>query len=262
MLTLLRACLIFALCFAGALHIQSQSNPPANACGLPLEGDLRQDTTYTLTANCQLTGSLQLQGSVSITIEGKGYTITGRDQHEELFIVYDNATLTVKNATLDGTGVRRGQVIDALGTLTLTDVTMRNAFRSPAVRLPGTGTFTNVLFEDNNALVYGGEKTASAIHIHQVGTATVTNAVFRGNYGGGGAVVIHKSGSDSGNLTTNGCLSFAGNVPYDIQNRAAASNWTQNHSGDCSGTIGNGHPANTSPPAMLSCGIPGKGNLD
>ena len=250
--------LFVACCFRAA----SQSNPTPTSCGLPAEGDLRQDVTYTLSANCQLTGSLQLQLSVTVTVLGKGFTITGRDQHEALFIVYENATLTIQNATLDGTNIRRGQLIDAVGTLTLTNVTMRRSYRSSAVRLPGTGTFTNVLFEDHNAVIYGGEKTASALHIHQAGTATVTNAVFRGNYGGGGAVVIHKSGSNSGSLTTNGCLSFAGNVPYDIQNRGAVSKWTKNHSGDCSGTIGNGDAAVTSPPAMLSCGIPGRGNLD
>ena len=259
---LLRAFSLLFLCLVCALRGESQSNPTPGACGLPAEGSIYQNVTYELKANCQLTGSLQLQLSVTVTVEGKGFTISGRDQHEELFIVYDNATLTIEDATLDGTNTRRGQMIDALGTLTLTDVTMRKSYRSSAVRLPGTGTFTNVLFEDHNAAIYGGEKTASALQIHHLGTATITNGVFRGNYGGGGAIVIAKSGSNTGSLTTKGCLSFAGNVPYDIQNRGSASDWTQNHSGDCSGTTGNGHPAVTSPPAMLGCGIPGVGNLD
>ena len=251
------ALLIFNLC--AAPNAQSQSNPPVTTCGLPAEGNLQVNTTFTMTANCQLTGSLDLQLTTEITINGAGFTISGRDQNEDLFWVTDNAKLTINSATLDGTGVRRGQVLTANGTLVLNDVTMRNAYRGPFIYLTGTGTFTRVLFENNDAVVYGMTKSPSALHVRPTATATVTNAVFRGNQRGGGAITIDKDTNNTGSLTTAGCLTFSGNAPYNIQNRSAT--WTKNHSGECAGTIGNSHAAVESPPALLACGIPGRGNL-
>ena len=113
---------------------------------------------------------------------------------------------------------------------------------------------------DNDVVTYGKNGAPSALQIRATATATITNAVFRGNYGGGGAVTVESDTNNTATLTTNGCLSFSGNIPYNLQNRSAT--WTKNHSGACTGTIGNSASADISNPALLACGIPGRGNLN
>ena len=130
-----RALTQIALFLCCALPAQAQTNPPVASCGLPAEGVIRLDVTYTLTANCQLTGVLNLNvlEKPTVTVNGAGFTITGRDQHESFFFITEGSTLTVNNATLDGELRRRASIIDARGTVNLNDVTVRRAYRGPSV---------------------------------------------------------------------------------------------------------------------------------
>ena len=89
------------------------------------------------------------------------------------------------------------------------------------------------------------------------GSATVTlnDAVFRNHRVGGGAIVVQGSGS----LTATGCLSFSGNIPYDV-----VGTWTDNREGACTDEdkVGNGDSATITAPAVLPCGLPAPGSLD
>ena len=247
---------LFAL--FGAPLAQSQTLLP---CGLPAEANIVSgDVSYTMSANCQLTGQISILNDAKVTVNGGGYTITGRDQNDLFFYASDNAALVINNATLDGKGVRRSQLVDVRGTLEMTKVSIRNASNGPPVYLTGTGELEDVLFENNDPSAYGKARSASALRLNG-GRATVKKAVFRDNYGGGGAITVEVLNTLVGSLTTEGCLLFSGNVPYDVQVKTGAS-WTKSHSGTCTGTIGNGDQAVIAEPAMTACGMPARGNLD
>ena len=79
----------------------------------------------------------------------------------------------------------------------------------------------------NTSYLYG-PGNGSGVNISE-GAVTMTNAVVRNNVYAGGALVTH-----TGSLTTNGCLTFSGNLPYNV-----AGSWTDNSTGACSGTIAN-----------------------
>ena len=236
---------------------QSQTLLP---CGLPAEHNfVSGDVSYTMSANCQLTGQISILNDAKLTVNGGGYTITGRDEYDLFFYVSDNATLVINNATLDGQGIRRSQLVDVRGTVEMTKVTVRKGSNGPPVYLAGTGDFTDVLFENNDPSAYGKARSGSALRVAG-GTATVEKAVFRDNYGGGGAITVENWASNTGSLTTKGCLLFSGNVPYDVQVKSGS--WTKSHSGTCTGKIGNGHNAVIAAPALTACGLPARGNLD
>ena len=246
---------LIALCCPPAT--QSQTLLP---CGLPAEWNIVSgQVTYTMTGDCQLTGQISVLNDAELTVNGGGYTITGRDRFDAFFYASDNATLEINNATLDGKGLRRSNMVDVRGTLEMTKVTVRNAWHGPPVYLVGTGDFEDVLFENNDPSAYGKARSGSALRLNG-GTATVKKAVFRDNYGGGGAITVETLGSLVGSLTTKGCLLFSGNVPYDVQVKSGS--WTKSHSGPCTGKIGNGHDAVIAAPVTTACGLPARGNLD
>lgn len=111
-----------------------------------------------------------------------------------------------------------------------------------------------MLVENTNFSSYGYDSTAnaSALEIRDSATATLTHTVFRGNLFGNGAL---NNKSSTASLTTNGCLTFAGNAPVNVRG-----NWTDNSAGPCTGTIGNGDDTVVLP-QVSSCGLPLSGIL-
>lgn len=227
------------------------------ACGLPAAGRIFTTVTYTLTADCTQTGALTTSGGITVTINGGGHTITAGNgiTTAHLISIIITTTMNLNQVTVDGNGEEFANLIAVGGHLAADDVTFRGNENGVHVNVDGTATLTDVLFEGNQTDAYSLGGNASALNVSSSGGAvTITDGVFRNNDDGGAAISVNQSGS--GSVTTNGCLTFSGNVPYNVYG-----SWTDNSTGTCTGTIGNGGTA-TSPPALLACGLPGAGNLD
>ena len=213
--------------------------------------------TYTLTANCTQTGEL-IVSDTPVTINGAGYIIqpSGGFADTALLTLGTGTTLNLNSRTIDGLSINIPTLITTAGGAFNADrVTFRGSYGSN-LNVDGDATLTNVLFEGNVSQAFHSGGNASALNVSSFGGAvTVTNAVFRDNYDGGGAIVVNPAGS--GSVTTNGCLTFSGNIPYNV-----FGTWTDNSTGACSGVIGNGGTAVIPPPERLPCGLPGAGHLD
>ncbi|MCY4146958.1 MAG: LysM domain-containing protein [Chloroflexi bacterium] len=189
-----------------------------------------------------------------MTINGGGHTI--RMDGDELSIISGpRAILNLNNVTINGNFKSHAGGAIRAGTLTANNVSFTNNGGGTMI-LANQATLTNVYFAGNRnrPLSLGG--TASAIQANANTSHTLTNAVFRNNFGGGGAVLLQTGAT----FTTNGCLTLSGNIPYDIYEGSGT--WTDNSTGACSGTIGNGSQAAIAAPALMACGFPAAGNLD
>lgn len=231
----------------------AQTNPTVAACGLPTEGTIWATVTYTLTADCVQTGLISIVNATPpkvVTINGGGYTITGGSSD----FIRGSGTLNLNDLTLDGQNVERIQPIH-VDTLNLNRVTVTRFNSGPALST-STGSLNNVLLSWNSSgtLSLGGNGTA--VHAGPTTSHTWNNVVMHNNLGRGGAISLRAGAS----LTTNGCLTLSGNAPYDVY-APDGTTWTDNSTGACSGTIGNGGQA-PSTPSLMACGFPAAGNLD
>ncbi|MCY4105872.1 MAG: LysM peptidoglycan-binding domain-containing protein [Chloroflexi bacterium] len=244
---------------------QAQTNPTPAACGLPTAGVIRATVTYTLTANCTQTGILNVADNlvreISITINGNGHTITAGGSGSYTMLRGSlNGSVILNQVTIDGNNVARPAMIYANDTFNATNVTFRGGFRGVTlqVRQNTSATLNNVLFENGTSLLYNAAGNGLALNVNTGGSVTMTNALVRNHRFHSGAIVLKGNAS----LTTAGCLTFSGNIPYNVR-RLDTSTWTDSSTGRCSsGTIGNGANAVLTPPALLSCGLPAPGFLD
>jgi len=231
----------------------AQSNPTVTACGLPAQGIIVSSVTYTMTADCVLTGSLQARTtSITVTVNGGGHTITGGE-----FILFLGAdmVLNLSSVTINGEYKTRTETL-LVDTLNANDVTFIRSRSGPAVNATNSN-LTNVLLDANFSSHYALGGNGSAVHAGVNTTHVWENVVLRRNFGNGGAISLKRGAT----LTTNGCLTLSGNVPFDVY-APAGTTWTDNSTGPCSGTTGNGYQAVIPPPSLMACGLPGSGILD
>ena len=251
---LLSAIIVF-LVYVPAL---AQANPTATPCGLPAAGTITAPQNYTLDADCAQTGELKITGSGTVSINGAGFAIRPASTFSDssLITLAPSATLDLDRVSIDGSDVSIAALITTGGGgFVANDVTFRGS-NGVNLNVDGDATLTDVLFEGNASQAFHGGGNGSALNVSSFGGAvTITNAVFRDNYYGGGAIAVNASGS--GSVTTGGCLTFSGNVPYNV-----VGTWTDNSRVACTGTIGNRDQAVIAAPARLSCGLPGAGHLD
>lgn len=237
--------------------IFAQTNPPVAACGLPAQGVIWASVTYTLTADCAQTGTITIADAIigqpkfSLTINGGEHTISSG-----AFRLFHSpgAILNLNNVTIDGGFFSTASVISG-DRVNANNVTFTRG-RGLAV-IANHSTMNNVLFSWNISSGNSLGGNASALHARANASMTLTNAIFRNNIGNGAAVVLLAGAS----LTTNGCLTLSGNVPYDVYPLAGGA-WTDNSTGPCSGAIGNGDSADIPALALMDCGFPAAGNLD
>ena len=240
--------------FSASAPTLAQTNA---ACGLPAEGSIRE-ATYTLTADCAQTGKLTIANRIpaqTVTINGGGHTIR-MDGDETAIIWGPGAILNLNNVTIDSNNKSHISGAIRAGTITANNVSFINnnggvAFRSEQA------TLTNVYFAWNRSSGFSLGGNGSAIQVNAIDSLTLTNAVFRNNIGNGGAIAMLAGAT----LTTNGCLTLSGNVPYDVY-APDGTTWTNTSTGACTGTIGNGDQAVIPAPALMTCGFPASGNLD
>ena len=252
-----RAALFLIACVSWlAVPARAQVNPTVTSCGLPAGGNINVTVTYTLSADCTLTSTLRIANAtpgITLTINGAGHTLSGPASGHFISGIA-TSTLVVNQLTFDGGGIARPLGIQA-GTIRLTNVSIKR-FRGSALAgvAGGTVQITNTLFENNVSAALLVGDNGSGIRSPANVTMTMNNVVIRNNSRGGAAVTMLTGAT----LTTSGCLTLSGNLPYDIY----GGTWTDNSSGPCSGTIGNGDPAALPPATAAACGFPESGNLD
>jgi predicted outer membrane repeat protein len=189
--------------FAAALMIAALAAGPASAqaCAIPTNGE------YTLTSDCTLTGTINVD--TSLTIHGDGYTIDAAsnqafvvDRDESLTL--DNVTVTNGNATYDG------------GTVTVSNSIFSDnstGWGGAIYNVSGTVTVSNSIFSGNSADYFGG-----AIYSNG-GTAEVSSSTFSGNSAGnfGGAIA-----NIGGTVTVSSSTFSSNSADYD---GGAVDNW-------------------------------------
>ncbi|MDE2821675.1 MAG: SH3 domain-containing protein [Chloroflexota bacterium] len=203
--------------------------PPAtaSACGMPLSGFVESDASYTLSADCEMSGTLFLVNGATVTIDGNGHAIS-RDSGTMLATAAD---LTIRNMVLSNVG---GRPIFGLhrNQLRAERVTFREN-GSPIVLADQSATLENARFESN---VYAGAATASRASVLRIlhGSAvTIRNAVVSDNSGGQSAIYVGVANAfgDSPSLNLEGCLTLENNSPADIID--GGSYLTDNNTGPC-----------------------------
>ncbi len=234
----------------------AQDIPATEACGLPAAGLLSEAVIYTLSANCKQTGQLQIAAGANVTINGGGFAILAPLDGSTAIAALAGSTLKLNQLTVDGFDQDRPALVSASGSFEATNVTFTRSRGGPALAAEAGAllNLSSVLFESNVSSGADAGGSGSALNVSSNAAATLDNAVFRDNLFGGAAVVIKK---DAASVTANGCLGFAGNVPYNVTGE-----WSVNSDRSCEGSIGNNHLATFPAPALLPCGIPGSGIID
>ena len=234
----------------------AQDIPQTAACGLPAAGLLSQAVTYTLSADCEQTGLLEIAADAVVTINGGGHTITAPPGEVPAIAGLAGSTLNLNQLTVDGVDLSRSALVSTRGTFGATDVTFTRS-KGGAALSAESGALLNlshVLFARNVNSGADAEGTGSALNVGSGATVTLDETVIRDNLFGGGAVVVGKGATS---FTTLGCLTLVGNIPYNV-----VGEWSSEHGDSCSGTIGNNAPATIPAPELMACGIPGPGILD
>ncbi|MCY4146347.1 MAG: hypothetical protein OXF90_07780, partial [Chloroflexi bacterium] len=252
------AWLIICVVLFGTMPVLAQTNPTVAACGLPAGGVIRQSVTYTMTADCELTSTLRIANkdpAITVSINGGGHTITGGN-HD--FIRGSSTVLNLTDVTIDGENIDHGAggIYVQSGTLNAKQVTFARG-NGRSMMSSSNASLTNVLLVGNvfNAPALGGN--GSAVHAGPTTIHNWNNVVARNNFGSGGAISLGSGAT----LTTTGCLTLSGNVPYDVY-APTGTTWTDNSTGSCTGAIGNGDSAEIPAPALMACGFPAAGNQD
>ncbi len=211
--------ILFLSWFAAPAYTQS-SNPTVAACGLPAEGTIVATVTYTLSANCTQTGTLEIKtaettNNITLTINGSNKTISiGNDERMNFLVADDqgvwtpfnnddtaspNVKIIIKNVTFDGNGrsfaSHRYHNFDEDGNIKRNEdgnIQWSETGIGSAISAEGTLEMENVTFTDGNGSWLRAE-----------GTATLNNVLFEDswvlNYGSGstikGALHVTKTGS-------------------------------------------------------------------
>ncbi|MDE2776561.1 MAG: hypothetical protein OXI77_11520 [Chloroflexota bacterium] len=210
-----------------------------------MSGFVESDVSYTLSADCEMSGTLFLVNGATVTIDGNGHAIS-RDSGTMLATAAD---LTIRNMVLSNVG---GRPIFGLhrNQLRAERVTFREN-GSPIVLADQSATLENARFESN---VYAGAATASRASVLRIlhGSAvTIRNAVVSDNSGGQSAIYVGVANAfgDSPSLNLEGCLTLENNSPADIID--GGSYLTDKSTGPCENPdqIGSPDPASSAPSA-------------
>ena len=188
--------------------------PPVNDCGLPLQGLLQSSTTYSLTADCQLTGSLYIRKGLTVNIQGNGYTIKCASGRRG---IHSAGNTTITAVVFDGCD-SFSIVAHLRSKLVVRRCTFKNQKR-PLRIIDAAVTLDQVLFEDNDVGTYGG---GSALLVLRSASVTIRNSIFRNNSGSSGTGVIflaaphnHSGVITKPAVTLTGSISFDGNSAAD-----------------------------------------------
>jgi hypothetical protein len=205
-----------------------------------------------------------------MTIIGGGHTIDGSafTSSERTIATSCEASVDISNVTFQGGGHMNGPVISLGGASSnFENITFQGYVNSGisgnSCTLPvERHSVRNVLFESAIGYNFHFQEAGSAINAFQGASFDVSNVEARTLNGGNAAFNAWSNGS----ITFEGCLShdkifprlFSGGIPTSMPGTI-----TDNSTGPCSGTIGNGDQAGLiSPePQPGPCGLPARGFL-
>lgn len=222
----------------------AQGNPTVDpTCRLPKQGVIVASVTYTLIANCEQTGTLEIKTAntpnITLTINGEGFTVSNEAggahgsrmnflvvNEQGIDTIFNKDTTTssgvrvvINDVTFDGKGHRFLRPCnDRGGTSCIRDGTGHGIYVEGTlemedvtftgghgiwVRAMGTTTLTNVLFEDSWEENFGFRATVKGV-LHVAKTGRVTLNNAVFRDVARVVVAIEKGGR----LSTTGCLSF------------------------------------------------------
>ena len=270
MTRLLTALLCLALYFWLPAPSQAQNTNPAPAnCGLPKAGDIFTTVTYTLTADCTQTDGLHTAGDFpangKVTIDGGGYTIdaSALDNSSPFFQCGGSTSryeIEIKDVTIKGGGKQSsGAVYLWACDATLTRVTFTESVSAAIFAYYENRTWTlNDILVENLKGVYWGYSSYGALIFSSSPTVNFTNIVFRDVFPTAAAIIHSPSYAGTPSITIDGCLTVE-RVYAQFTNATI----TDNSTGKCTGTIGNGGSAVLPNPAptVSACGLPLAGHL-
>ena len=259
--------LLAALLTVAPAATQEPTNPPLAPCDFPAQGRIVATVTYTLSADCTLTGNLTKKSPISVTINGEGHTIfypsgTKSLLEDESGATCSESVINLKELTIDAGGRARGSplasVFSICGTLVADTVTFRGSYGVfLSVQESGRVELSNTLFEDNFHTGLGNQETNNASAMLITGSATLKDVALRGNRYSAAAIRVRRAqdaGEDTAKLTTTGCLWTAGNIPLSIDDTYG--DWTDTSVPCAVGKeIGNGATVRPEPQPS-SCGLP------
>ena len=257
---------VLALLVAIAIR-PALAQPPVAACGLPTGGFVNTHVNYTLTANCTQTAALDFGANVNgtVVIDGQGYTIdasafTGTDG---VFTTTGGAQLDVKDVTIVGGGSAGASVAHLSDSAAFTNVTFRNSDGTAISKASGSGyTFTlkDILIENGEGAYSFWGDGPSSILSRNGSVFNVTNLVIRDMVRGTSALALdHWEYQSPTAININGCFTHERIFPQ-LTYRTV----TDNSTGKCTGTIGNGDQAvkTVAAPVNAACGLPPAGHLN
>ncbi|MCY3976829.1 MAG: LysM peptidoglycan-binding domain-containing protein [Chloroflexi bacterium] len=176
--------------------------PALMACGFPAPGNLDVSATYRLTADCALTGAYTMSENVSISVIGNGHALT-TSRTDYSFYTAATSSFTLENTALEGVRILNW------GNFRAERIVASNAVNGMIYNV-GEARFSKALFTDNSATLSSSASVALAYNAYQKGDISFTDATFRRNSGGLGALVIFGAV-----IELNGCIHFEGNSPVD-----------------------------------------------
>lgn len=193
--------------------------PSASSCGLPLEGVLVADATYNLVSDCQMTGTLYVPKSLTVTINGNGHTIHSANGAR---ILQSAGTLTVNNVVISGSGSGGPALLILQSDTVFRHVAFRDN-QGPIIIASQNVVFDRVIFE-NNSTTSTSSTVPSALRHVLSGTVTVRNSIIRNNSGGVAAVYagVTSVHGETPSLTLAEAVVFENNSPRDFANEGGA----------------------------------------
>ena len=199
--------------------------------------------------------------TATVTINGNGATIDAGELtgSSGVFRLSPGYSLNLDRLTIVGGGGGGQGVLHLGGDATVSNVTIRDFSRTAIVTasdLGGTYTLTNILMEDGASGTYVGYYGSGlAFQVGNNANITVNNLVLRRLAGGNAALTNSRQ---TASLTITGCFTHEAIFP-----QVTYENVTNNSTGDCTGTIGNGDSAarEVTPPQVSDCGMPLTGVL-
>ena len=264
----IRAVLCIALAFLllntvpGAL-----AQPTVAPCGLPTGGFVDTLVSYTLTANCTQTDTLEFGGNVggTVVIDGKGFKIdaSALRTSKAVFTNTSSAKLDIKDVTIEGGGAYASGVMHLGEEAKLTNVTFRGHYNAAVSRASGSGgtwTFENILVENGGGQYGFFGARATAFTAKNGAIFNITNLVVRDLIGGNAALQLDYWQYQSPTaINISGCFTHERIFPA-LTFRTINDNST----GKCTGTIGNGDNAvkTVAAPVIAACGLPTGGHLE
>ena len=222
----------------GSSAARQVAAPKPERCGLPAKGHLERSANYTLTADCQQSGTLFIPKGLKVTINGYGHTIYAAPGFLPVFTAGD---LTLRNLAISGSSA------SPLTTRLTGKLNIENAIffgnGGPVEIVDNEATLEHVIFE-SNATQRAGPRDSGAIRVLLSADVTIRDSIFRNNSGGKGALFAGMTHfiacADNNNelcpgsrTTLEGCITWALNTPADVV-PASSDRLTDNSSGACS----------------------------